>query len=166
MGAPSLAARELLARQATNHNAAPVFPGSMKKPRAARPAYGSDQPAVAEVSGRNDRPATGVKVRAYLNRPGRKMPREGSLVLSEVQTPFLHVICSACEWRGTYKVEALIRAHGDAKLTDLLPTLVACPKASAVSVHDRCKALFKELQVREIASGRESPNRVARLSCP
>jgi hypothetical protein len=32
--------------------------------------------------------------------------------------------------------------HGDAKLTDLLPTLAACPKASSVSIHDRCKARY------------------------
>jgi hypothetical protein len=30
--------------------------------------------------------------------------------------------------------------HGDAKLTDLLPTPVDCPKESSVSIHDRCKA--------------------------
>jgi hypothetical protein len=32
--------------------------------------------------------------------------------------------------------------HGDAKLTDLLVTLAACPKAHSVSVHDRCKAVY------------------------
>jgi hypothetical protein len=30
--------------------------------------------------------------------------------------------------------------HGDAKLTDLLMTLAACPKARSVSVHDGCEA--------------------------
>jgi len=32
--------------------------------------------------------------------------------------------------------------HGDAKLTDLLLTLAACPKARSASIHDRCKAVY------------------------
>ena len=35
--------------------------------------------------------------------------------------------------------------HGDAKLTDLLVTLAACPKARSVTVHDRCKAVYGQL---------------------
>jgi hypothetical protein len=34
--------------------------------------------------------------------------------------------------------------HGDAKLTDLLPTLAACPKARSASIHDRCKAVYAD----------------------
>jgi hypothetical protein len=30
--------------------------------------------------------------------------------------------------------------HGDAKLTDLLVTLAACPKARSTNIYDRCKA--------------------------
>ena len=39
-----------------------------------------------------------------------------------------------------------MRQYGwDAKLTDLLPALVAeCPKRGSVSVHDRCKGGFRE----------------------
>ena len=34
----------------------------------------------------------------------------------------------------------------DAKLTDLLPALVAdCPKRGAASVYERCKAVFERL---------------------
>jgi hypothetical protein len=29
--------------------------------------------------------------------------------------------------------------HGDAKLTDLLRQLAACPKARSAGIHDRCK---------------------------
>ena len=38
-----------------------------------------------------------------------------------------------------------MRQYGwDAKLTDLLPALVAdCPKRRSVSVYDRCKAVFE-----------------------
>jgi hypothetical protein len=32
--------------------------------------------------------------------------------------------------------------HCDAKLTDLLVTLAACPKARSASVHDRCEAVY------------------------
>ena len=32
--------------------------------------------------------------------------------------------------------------HGDAKLTDLLLTLAACPKARSAGIHDRCKAVY------------------------
>jgi hypothetical protein len=46
---------------------------------------------------------------------------------------------------ASYDVERLMRQYGwDAKLTDLLPALVAdCPKRRAVSVYDRCKAVFE-----------------------
>jgi len=36
-------------------------------------------------------------------------------------------------------------AHGDAHLTGLPPTLADCPKARAVSVHDRWKAVYEGL---------------------
>jgi hypothetical protein len=34
----------------------------------------------------------------------------------------------------------------DAKLADLQQTLANCPKARQVSIHDRCKAVFEQLQ--------------------
>ena len=39
----------------------------------------------------------------------------------------------------------LMEQHGDAKLTDLLLTLAACPKARSASIRDRCKAVYEEL---------------------
>jgi hypothetical protein len=35
--------------------------------------------------------------------------------------------------------------HGDAKLTDLLWTLVECPKAKSTNIYDRCKAVYEGL---------------------
>jgi hypothetical protein len=57
------------------------------------------------------------------------MPRDGSLILSDVREPTLAVVCEACGRRGRYRMERLMAEHGDAKLTDLLRTLVHCPKA-------------------------------------
>jgi hypothetical protein len=42
-------------------------------------------------------------------------------------------------------VEKLIDLHGDAKLTDLLLTLVDCRKTRSASAYDRCKAVYEEL---------------------
>jgi hypothetical protein len=74
------------------------------------------------------------------------MPRDGSLVLSDVRLPTLAIACAPCGRRGHYNVERLIAEHGDAKLTDLLVTLADCPKARSVSVHDRCKAVYEGLR--------------------
>ncbi len=58
------------------------------------------------------------------------MPRDGALILSEVRVPVLSVVCEPCGRPERYDVERLMRQYGwDAKLTDLLPALVAdCPK--------------------------------------
>jgi hypothetical protein len=70
------------------------------------------------------------------------MPRDGSLILSDVRLPTLAIVCEACGRRGRYRVERLMAGHDDAKLTDLLVTLADCPKAHSLSVHDRCKATY------------------------
>lgn len=70
------------------------------------------------------------------------MPRDGSIVLSDVSAPTLTIVCEPCGRRGRYSVARLMETHGDAKLTDLLRLLADCPKAHSVSVHDRCKAVF------------------------
>ena len=70
------------------------------------------------------------------------MPRDGSLILSDVREPTLAIMCDACGRRGRYRVETLIAEHGDAKLTDLLEALADCPKARSISAHDRCKAVY------------------------
>jgi hypothetical protein len=68
------------------------------------------------------------------------VPRDGSLILSDVRGPALTIVCAACGRRGRYNEERLMAEHGDAKLTDLLVTLADCPKARSVSVHDRRQA--------------------------
>ena len=74
------------------------------------------------------------------------MPRDGSLVLSDIREPTLAIGCERCGRHGRYDVKRLIAVHGaDAKLTDLLVTLADCEKARSVSVHDRCKAAYSDL---------------------
>ena len=46
------------------------------------------------------------------------MPRDGSMILSDVRGPTLAIVCEACGRRGSYNVEKLLAEHGDAKLTD------------------------------------------------
>jgi hypothetical protein len=73
------------------------------------------------------------------------MPRDGAITLSDLQAPFLHVVCKPCARRGSYAVARLIAERGDAKLTDLLPTLANCSKKtnSAARIYERCKAGFE-----------------------
>jgi hypothetical protein len=73
------------------------------------------------------------------------MPRDGSLILSDVRAPTPTIVCEPCGRRGRYNVEKLMAEHGDAKLTDLLATLADCEKARSLSVHDRCKAVYDGL---------------------
>jgi hypothetical protein len=70
------------------------------------------------------------------------MPRDGSLTLSDVRGPSLTIVCEPCGRRGRYNVAKLMAEHGDAKLTDLLVTLVDCQRARSASVHDRCQAVY------------------------
>jgi hypothetical protein len=73
------------------------------------------------------------------------MPRDGSLILSDLRSPTLSIVCEPCGRRGRYTVAKLIEEHGDAKLTDLLATLADCSKARSVSVHDQCRAVYEQL---------------------
>ena len=75
------------------------------------------------------------------------MPRDGALILSDVRSPSLSIVCEPCGRRGTYSVARLMEQHGDARLTDLLQTLANCQKARSASIHDRCKAVFEGLAV-------------------
>jgi hypothetical protein len=70
------------------------------------------------------------------------LPRDGSLILSDVRSRTLAIVCEPCGRHGRYRVARLIEQHGDARLTDLLLTLAACPKARSASIHDRCKAIY------------------------
>ena len=79
---------------------------------------------------------------------GRSLrPASGRTVafVSNLGGPLLSVVCEPCGRRERHDVERLARQYGwDAKLTDLLPALVAdCPKKGSVSVYDRCKAVFE-----------------------
>jgi hypothetical protein len=74
------------------------------------------------------------------------VPRSGALTLVEVRGPTLGIVCEPCGWRGSYNVERLMAEHGDAKLTDLLVMLANCVKARSFSVHDRCKAVYENLE--------------------
>jgi hypothetical protein len=71
------------------------------------------------------------------------MPRDGSLVLSDVRAPTLTIVCEPCGRRGRYNVERLIAKHGDAKLLYLFDTLTNCPKMQSANIYDRCKARFE-----------------------
>jgi hypothetical protein len=73
------------------------------------------------------------------------MPRDGSMILSDVRARTLSIVCAPCGRRGSYSVTNLIEQHGDAKLTDLLQVLADCPKARSVSIHERCKAVYEGL---------------------
>jgi hypothetical protein len=73
------------------------------------------------------------------------MPRDGSLILSDLREPTLSIVCAPCGRRGRYSVAKLMEQHGDAKLTELLVTLAACPKARSASIYDRCKAVYGQL---------------------
>jgi hypothetical protein len=72
------------------------------------------------------------------------MPRDGAIILTDLQAPFLPVVCEPCGRRGRYAVARLIAERGDAKLTDLLPALANCSKGTnSASIYDRCKAGFE-----------------------
>lgn len=60
------------------------------------------------------------------------MPRDGSMLLSDVRGPTLAIVCEPCGGSGA--ITSLIAAHGaDVKLPGLLQTLANCPKARSVT---------------------------------
>jgi hypothetical protein len=76
------------------------------------------------------------------------MPRDGAVVLSDLRSPTVSIVCERCGRYGRYDVQRLIAVHGpDAKLPELLVTLANCDKARSASIHDRCKAVFEALAV-------------------
>ena len=71
------------------------------------------------------------------------MPRDGSRILSDLQSPTVSIVCEPCGRRERYAVAKLIDEHGaEAKLTDLLWELVDCSKSRSTNIHDRCKAVM------------------------
>jgi uncharacterized membrane protein affecting hemolysin expression len=73
------------------------------------------------------------------------MPRDGSLILSDVRETTLTIVCQPCGRRGQYNVERLMAEHEDAKLTVLLQTFANCRRARSASVYDRCRAVYDGL---------------------
>ena len=57
------------------------------------------------------------------------MPRDGAVVLPDLRSSTLSIVCEPCGRRGTYNVARLMERYGDAKLPDLLQTLANCAKA-------------------------------------
>ena len=43
------------------------------------------------------------------------MPRDGSMILSDVRGPTLAIVCEPCGRRGRYRVERVMARRGDAK---------------------------------------------------
>ena len=70
------------------------------------------------------------------------MPRDGSMILSDIRARKLSIVCKPCGRRESYHVAKLVAEHGDAKLTDLLQALADCPMARSSGIHDRCKAVY------------------------
>jgi RNase P subunit RPR2 len=71
------------------------------------------------------------------------MPRDGSRILSDLQSPTVSIVCEPCGRRERYAVAKLIDERGaEAKLTDLVWDLVDCPKSRSTNIHDRCKAVY------------------------
>jgi hypothetical protein len=77
------------------------------------------------------------------------MPRDRSLILSDIREPTLTIVCERCGRHGRYNVARLIAAHSaDAKLTELLVTRANCDRARSFSIYDRCKAKFEGFSFR------------------
>ena len=97
--------------------------------------------------GRSPWTSTGIAALAALRGGGsvKAMPRDGAITLTDLQAPFLHMVCEPYARRGRYAVARLIVERGDAKLTDLLPALANCPRTTnpTASIYDRCKAGFE-----------------------
>jgi hypothetical protein len=72
-----------------------------------------------------------------------EIKHDGAMILSDVREPTIEIACEPCGRRGRYAVQRLVAAHGaDAKMPDLLATLINCEKARSASIHDRCKARY------------------------
>jgi hypothetical protein len=69
------------------------------------------------------------------------MPRDGALILSDVRSPSLSIVCELYRRRGRYNVAKLMGEHGDgAKLTDLMATpKERVPPASMIAARPRTR---------------------------
>jgi len=71
------------------------------------------------------------------------MPRDSALTSSDVRGSTLTIVCAP--GTGRYAVARLLEQHVDARLTDLLGMLAACPKAGSPGVYDRCEETYEGL---------------------
>jgi hypothetical protein len=46
------------------------------------------------------------------------MPRDGAITLTDIQAPFLHLVCGPCGRRGRYAVARLIAERGAGQLRE------------------------------------------------
>jgi hypothetical protein len=60
------------------------------------------------------------------------MPRDGAIILTDLQAPFLHLVCEPCGRRGRYAVARLIAERGDAK-----PSALSAAMSAALIVAGR-----------------------------
>ena len=80
------------------------------------------------------------------------MPRDGAIILSDVPSPVLSVVCEPCGRRERYDVERLMRQYGwDAKLTDCSRRLLRIAPRGVRSVSmtgaRRCSSGTRETQL-------------------
>lgn len=70
-------------------------------------------------------------------------------ILGEIaaRTPMLAVVCSRCERRGRYRLDALIGRHGAAaRVRIIVPALTTnCPRRDSPTLMERCDVLFPDL---------------------
>jgi hypothetical protein len=72
------------------------------------------------------------------------MPRDGAIVLSDLQRDGLAVRCDACSRSGRYSVQRRLVQRGDLKLTVFLAEIAKdCPKRLKSGFDDVCKARFE-----------------------
>jgi hypothetical protein len=101
-----------------------------------------------------------TRERPWSMRYHRAMPRDGSLILSDVRDPRWRWSVSRADG-GHYNVDGLLEEHGDVKLTDLLRTFADCPKTRSAIIHDRCKAVYEGLWALALLVFRKPQNDVA-----
>jgi len=69
------------------------------------------------------------------------MPRDGSLVLTDLQQPKLRLLCEKCRLRRQYDVQQLINHIGNARILALIPELArrnGCERIRAPGPVDQC----------------------------
>ena len=73
------------------------------------------------------------------------MPRNGAVLLAEITSAYVSVVCERCDRRGRYATARLLEGHGTGMtMPALLDVLAAdCPKRQAAAWVDRCGAHYE-----------------------